>query len=78
MFCASCRRERGVSRYCILCGAALERRANPLIETDLDRVRWLLDEVACWDESLASTGVRAAISEFYARQEQVLVEDWTF
>ena len=72
MFCEPCGRERPFSRFCVLCGSALIERATPLIEADLDRVRWLLDEVSAWDESLAPRSARQAIGEYYRRQEDAL------
>ncbi len=72
MFCEPCRRERPFGQFCVLCGSKLIERATPLIEADLDRVRWLLDEVAVWDESLAPTSARRAIAEYYRRQEAAL------
>lgn len=72
MFCEPCRRERPFGQFCVLCGSALIERATPLIEMDLDRVRWLLDEVAVWDESLAPVAARRAIAEYYRRQEGTL------
>ncbi|MDP1822532.1 MAG: hypothetical protein Q8L48_04800 [Archangium sp.] len=49
------------------------KRSTPLIEADLDRVRWLLDEVSVWDESLAPGSARKVIAEYYRRQEAALV-----
>ncbi len=72
MFCEPCRRERPFGQFCVLCGTALIERATPLIEADLDRVRWLLDEVSVWDESLAPISARRAIAEYYRRQEATL------
>lgn len=65
MFCEPCRRERSAGRFCVLCGSPLIDRAKGLIEADLSHVRWLLDEVPRWDESLAPGGVRRALVEFY-------------
>ena len=73
MYCEPCRRERPFSRFCVLCGSLLMKRAAPLIEADLERVRWLLDEVSVWDESLAPHSARTAIAEYYGRQEATLV-----
>ena len=72
MFCEPCRRERPFGQFCVLCGFALIERATPLIEADLEHVRWLLDEVAVWDESLAPVSARRAIAEYYRRQEATL------
>lgn len=72
MFCEPCRRERPFGQFCVLCGSALIERATPLIEADLDRVRWLLDEVSVWDESLAPVSARRSIAEYYRRQELTL------
>ncbi len=72
MFCEPCRRERSAGRFCVLCGSPLIDRARGLIEADLSHVRWLLDEVPRWDESLAPGGVRRALVEFYLRQEGLL------
>ena len=73
MFCEPCRRERPFSRFCVLCGSVLVKRDAPLIQADLERVRWLLSEVEGWDESVAPRSARRAISEFYGRQQDALV-----
>ncbi len=73
MFCEPCRRERPFTRFCVWCGAGLIRRSTPLIEADLEKVRWLLDEVTVWDESLAPRSGRTHITEYYRRQEATLV-----
>ena len=77
MFCEPCRRERSAGRFCVLCGSPLIDRAKGLIEADLSHVRWLLDEVPRWDESLAPGGVRRALVEFYLRQEALLTASLT-
>lgn len=74
MFCEPCRRERPFSRFCVLCGSPLISRPTPLIEADLERVRWLLDEVSVWDESLAPRSARRTIAEYYRRQEAMLLQ----
>ncbi|PZR04602.1 MAG: hypothetical protein DI536_33965 [Archangium gephyra] len=72
MFCEPCGRERNVARYCVVCGSALVARPKPQIEADLEKVRWLLDEVTTWDESVAAAAARRSIREFYLRQEATL------
>ncbi|MGV3620713.1 MAG: hypothetical protein ACO1OB_07840 [Archangium sp.] len=47
-------------------------RPKPQIEADLEKVRWLLDEVTVWDESIATLAARRSIREFYLRQEATL------
>ena len=74
MFCEPCRRERPSSRYCVLCGTALVSRPKHEVEVHLEKVRWLIDEVSLWDESLASGAARMAIREYYGRQEGSLLE----
>lgn len=73
MFCEPCGRERPSSAACLVCGTVLVRRLDAEIESDLERVRWLLDEVTTWDESVAAASARRSIREFYARQETTLV-----
>lgn len=74
MFCEPCGRERNFARYCMVCGGALISRPKAQIDADLEKVRWLLDEVPTWDESIASTAARRSIAEFYGRQERMLAD----